>query len=79
MKISRESCQKFVKVKLRNCHTVCYGLYFKNYHKNDDVLGSTLKKPNCMIFFRELGFIELQPAVFIFLLLIKSSPSWFED
>ena len=49
--ISRESCQKFVKVKLRNCHTVCYGLYFKNYHKNDDVLGCELSKAKLHDFF----------------------------
>ena len=33
-----------MKVKFRDCHTVFYGLYFKNYHKNDDVLGCELSK-----------------------------------
>ena len=69
--ISRESCQKFVKVKLRNCHTVCYGIYFKNYHKNDDVLGCELSKAKLHDFFRELSFIELQPAVLFFYSLLR--------
>ena len=37
--------------KISNCHTVCYGLYFKNYHKNDDVLGCELSKAKLHDFF----------------------------
>ena len=39
--------------KISNCHTVCYGLYFKNYHKNDDVLGCELSKAKLHDFFLE--------------------------